>query len=138
MGNPGVAAVKLVTHRGGCHCGAVRFEVKAPAVLEANDCNCSICARVGGYAHLIVPKSHFNLLRGEEQLTEYTFNTGFARHLFCSVCGVKSFYVPRSHPDGYSVSARCLDPETIEELRIGRFDGQNWEANVDKLPPLSR
>jgi hypothetical protein len=122
-----------VTHRGGCHCGAVRFEIDAPSVLEANDCNCSICAPLGGFAHLIVPRSRFRLLQGDEVLTEYAFNTGVARHLFCSVCGIKSFYVPRSHPEAYSVSARCLDPATIEELRIGQFDGRNWEQNVSSL-----
>jgi hypothetical protein len=112
----------------------VRFEVDAPAVLEVNDCNCSICAPLGGYGHLMVPRSRFRLVRGEDALTTYTFNTGTAKHLFCSVCGIKSFYVPRSHPDAYSVSARCLDPDTIEEIRFGTFDGQNWERNVGSLP----
>lgn len=128
--------MSYVTHYGGCHCGAVRFEIDAPAVLEADDCNCSICAPLGGFAHLIVPRSRFRLLRGEDKLATYTFNSGVAKHLFCSVCGTKSFYVPRSHPDAYSVSARCLDPATIEELRIGAFDGRNWEANVSSLSPV--
>jgi len=116
----------MLTHRGGCHCGRVRFEVAAPARVEVTDCNCSMCAR-SGYLHLIVPKERFKLLSGAEVLTTYTFNTGTARHLFCSVCGVKSFYVPRSHPDGYSVNARCLDEGTIEDMTIVRKDGKNWE-----------
>ena len=53
----------LVTHRGGCHCRRVRFEVDAPAVLEVLDCNCSIC-RMAGFLHLIVPASRFRLLSG--------------------------------------------------------------------------
>jgi len=116
----------MLTHRGGCHCGRVRFEVAAPARVEVTDCNCSMCAR-SGYLHLIVPKERFKLLSGAEVLTTYTFNTGTARHLFCSVCGVKSFYVPRSHPEGYSVNARCLDEGTIEDMTIVRKDGKNWE-----------
>jgi len=116
----------LVTHRGGCHCGAVAFEVDAPADLSASDCNCSIC-RMTGFLHLIVPKNRFRLLKGEADLAEYRFNTGTARHLFCRHCGIKSFYVPRSHPDGYSVHVRCLVPGTVRSLKITPFDGVHWE-----------
>jgi hypothetical protein len=127
----------MVIHRGGCHCGRVRFEVDAPAEIDVNECNCSICGRVG-YLHLTVPKSRFRLLSGEDSLTSYQFNTGVAQHLFCSVCGVKSFYVPRSHPDGYSVNARCIEPGTITRQTIHPFDGANWEQNVSKLDPLPK
>ena len=118
----------MVTHAGGCHCGRVRFEVVAPRRLDVSDCNCSICSR-SGYLHLIVPRSRFKLVSGAEFLTEYQFNTGTAKHLFCSACGIKSFYVPRSHPDGYSVNARCLDEGTVEEMRIKAIDGKNWERS---------
>lgn len=116
----------MIKHMGGCHCGRVRFEVTAPAHLEVSECNCSICSRTG-FLHLIVPKSRFRLLSGEESLTTYQFNTRTAKHLFCSVCGIKSFYVPRSHPDGYSVNARCLDGGTVEGMSVKKFDGRNWE-----------
>jgi hypothetical protein len=116
----------MVIHRGGCHCGRVRFEVEAPSRLAVVECNCSMCAK-SGYLHLIVPKSRFRLLQGQDALTTYTFNTGTARHLFCSKCGIKSFYVPRSHPDGYSVNARCLDPQSVEAMDIEPFDGRDWE-----------
>jgi hypothetical protein len=116
----------VITHRGGCHCGRVRFEAQAPARVQVTECNCSMCAR-SGYLHLIVPKERFKLVSGAEVLTTYRFNTGTARHLFCSVCGVKSFYVPRSHPDGYSANARCLDEGTLEEMTVVRKDGKNWE-----------
>jgi hypothetical protein len=127
-----VSAPSLVTHRGGCHCGAVAFEVEAPAALEVLECNCSICAMTG-FLHLIVPQQRFRLLRGAESLTEYRFNTGVARHLFCRHCGIKSFYVPRSHPDGISVHARCLDPATVTGMRITPFDGRAWEAARARL-----
>lgn len=117
----------MVQHRGGCHCGRVRFEVTAPSRISVMNCNCSICSKCG-YLHLIVPKSRFRLLRGEDVLTSYTFNTGVAKHLFCSICGIKSFYVPRSHPDGYSVNARCLDAGTVEAMESEPFDGRQWEA----------
>jgi hypothetical protein len=121
-----------VKHLGGCHCGRVKFVVTAPAMLEVSECNCSICSK-SGYLHLIVPKTRFKLLRGAKFLTAYTFNTGVARHLFCAVCGIKSFYVPRSNPDGYSVNARCLDRKKIAELRVAPFDGRNWEKHAAEL-----
>ncbi len=124
----------MITHTGGCHCGRVRFRVTAPERLDVSECNCSIC-RMVGYLHLIVPRSRFELVEGEDDLTTYTYNTGTARHFFCAVCGVKPYYIPRSHPDGYSVNARCLDPETVTGMRITPFDGANWEANVAELGP---
>jgi hypothetical protein len=114
------------THTGGCHCARVRFEVTAPAHIEVVDCNCSMCSRFG-YLHLIVPAWQFKLLCGSEALTTYTFNTRVAKHFFCSTCGVKSFYVPRSHPDGISVNARCIDAGSIESMTVTPFDGIEWE-----------
>lgn len=127
----------ILTHRGGCHCGAVRFEVDAPAVLTVQDCNCSICRKTG-YLHLIVPRSRFRLLQGEASLSTYTFNTGVAQHRFCAVCGIKSFYVPRSNPDGVDVNVRCLDDGTVTQVVIEPFDGRNWEAHGAALAHLSR
>ncbi len=127
----------MITHRGGCHCGRVRFEVDAPARLEVQLCNCSICSMTA-YLHLIVPKSRFRLLAGSDHLATYTFNTGVAQHHFCSTCGIKSFYVPRSNPDGISVNARCLEPGTITGIDITNFDGRNWEEHAHQLAFLSR
>lgn len=124
-------------HSGGCHCGAVRFEVHAPARLRVQRCNCSICAMTG-YEHLIVPAADFRLLAGQDSLGEYRFNTGAARHLFCRVCGIKSFYVPRSNPDGWSVNLRCLDRSQVEAVEYEDFDGQNWEQAGAALAHLSR
>jgi len=116
----------FVRHLGGCHCGQVRFEVLAPAILEVDDCNCTICSMFG-FLHLIVTADRFKLLRGADSLRTYTFNTGTAKHLFCANCGTKSFYVPRSHPDGYSINVRCIDPGTIESMNVHPVDGRDWE-----------
>jgi hypothetical protein len=80
----------------------------------------------------VVPADRFKLLSGKDVLRTYSFNTHTARHLFCSVCGIKSFYVPRSHPDGISVNARCIDSNTIEKLTVRPFDGREWEAQYPK------
>ena len=118
-------------YTGKCHCGAVAFEVDAPAPLRVLDCNCSICAKAG-FLHLIVPKESFRLLRGAENLTTYTFNTGVAKHTFCRTCGVKPFYTPRSHPDGVDVNVRCLEPIPVDMV-VERFDGRNWEASATAI-----
>jgi hypothetical protein len=117
----------MITHKGGCHCGRVRFEVDAPAAIEVSECNCSMCSKLG-YLHLIVPAARFRLLTGAEGLTTYSFNTRTALHHFCSLCGIKSFYVPRSHPDGFSINARCLDEGTVTAMAVRKIDGKNWET----------
>ena len=120
--------MNLVKHTGGCHCGRVRFEVMAPAAIEVGECNCSMCGKTG-YLHLVVKKDRFKLLSGEDALSNYQFNTKTAKHYFCSHCGIKSFYVPRSHPDGYSVNARCLDEGTVSGMTYRKIDGRNWEKH---------
>jgi hypothetical protein len=92
---------------------------------------------MSGYLHLFVSKRDFRLLQGESDLTTYTFNTGVAQHYFCSTCGVKSFYLPRSHPDGFSINVNCLDPDTLESVSVEPFDGRHWERNVSDLSPLN-
>ncbi len=126
----------MVKHRGGCHCGRVSFEVDAPAAIAASRCNCSICTMCG-FLHLFVSKENFRLLQGNEDITTYTFNTGVAQHYFCKHCGIKSFYLPRSHPDGLSINVNCLDPATIESIQEAPFDGRNWEQNIAELSPTS-
>lgn len=128
---------ELTTHTGGCHCKAVWFEVDLPDRFDVEDCNCSICA-MSGNIHVIVPSSRFRLLEGEEQLTEYRFNTGNAVHSFCKTCGVKSFYTPRSNPDGVAVTWRCIDNWQDLDAKICSFDGQNWEQNAGRLAHKSK
>jgi hypothetical protein len=122
---------ELTQYQGGCHCGAVRFQVEI-AEYTATDCNCSIC-RQKGFLHLIVPRDRFTLLSGAAALTTYTFNTHTAKHTFCPTCGMHPFYTPRSHPDQIDVNVRCLDGDVLSQFTIKPFDGQNWEANVAEL-----
>lgn len=121
-----------VTHKGGCHCGTVRFELDAPAALSAKRCNCSLCSKTG-FVHVFAGQDEFRITAGEDNLTEYRFNTKTARHLFCKTCGVKSFYVPRSHPDGWSINLNCIETDTIASATVSDFDGANWEANIASL-----
>ncbi|MEO5772597.1 MAG: GFA family protein [Sphingomicrobium sp.] len=104
------------------------IEVPEPPVL-ALDCNCSICRRTG-FLHIIVLHDQFTLEAGADSLTSYRFGTGAADHLFCSRCGVKSFYQPRSHPHAWSINAHCLDAPV--RLAVETFDGANWEEAAAK------
>ena len=117
---------------GGCHCGAVRFEVMADERPQVSDCNCSICSKTG-YLHLMVDAEAFHLVSGIEHLTPYEFGTGVAKHYFCKRCGIKSFYVPGSRPTGYSVNLRCLDDADSIDYSVKKFDGQNWEQQFAQL-----
>lgn len=123
----------IEVYEGGCHCGAVRFRARIRA-HKALECNCSICSKKA-FLHLIVPRDDFELLRGEEALTTYTFHTGTAKHTFCRTCGIHPFYVPRSHPDGVDVNLRCLDlrEELAQRIAIESFDGRNWEDHVTRI-----
>jgi len=104
----------------------VRFRVHAD-LAQLLECNCSICTKKG-ILHLIVPLEHFELLRGEEELATYQFNTNTAKHTFCRHCGIHSFYVPRSDPDKISINARCLEGIDTAALKPAHFfDGRNWE-----------
>lgn len=117
---------ELIQVSGGCHCGAVRFEAFSDPNPTLLDCNCSICA-ASGYLHLFIPHQRFTLLSGQEKLTSYRFGSGEAEHLFCRICGVKSFYQPKSHPSCWSVHLNCLDDPSLLNPEIVPFDGRNWE-----------
>ncbi len=123
-------------YQGSCHCRAVTFEVDAPENIEADYCNCSICSK-SGFLHLIVPLSKFKLLSGENSLSTYSFGTGVAKHTFCTICGIKPFYTPRSNPDGIDVNVNCLDT-LATSISVTDFDGQNWEQNAHKVSHKSK
>ena len=123
----------MQTMEGGCHCGRVRFRVTAD-LDGVTICNCSVCTKKGIW-HLIVPPENFELFKSEGDLATYQFNTKVAKHRFCKVCGVHPFYVPRSDPDKIDVNARCLDGVDLAAIRPKYFDGQHWEAAMEKDVP---
>eukprot|EP00249_Psilotum_nudum_P017632 c26418_g1_i1 orf=649-1074(-) len=119
----------LVLHRGGCHCRRVQWEVQALSELVAWDCNCSNCS-MRHNTNFIVPAEDFKLREGsEEWLTVYTFGSHQAKHIFCKVCGITSYYIPRSNPDGIAVTVNCVDPGTITHVEVRKYDGKNWERS---------
>ena len=124
-------AAATVCHRGGSHCGDVRFEADAPASLVVWDCNCSNC-RMRRNIHFVVPSDKLRMLSEPAKLAEYRFGTGVARHLFCARCGISPFYRPRSNPDGWGITFQCIDPGTVQGVEVRRFDGHNWEGFIEQ------
>lgn len=122
----------MAVHDGGCHCKNVRWRVQAPAKVVAWSCNCSNCS-MRGNTHFIVPSGRFELLGNSEQfLTTYSFGTHTAKHTFCKVCGITSFYYPRSNPDGVAITYKCVDPGTLTYVEVKYFDGKNWENSYNQ------
>ena len=119
-------------YHGACHCGAVAVTVRLPERPVVDICNCSICTK-SAFQHLLVAADAMDITQGEDTLTTYTFNTHQAQHLFCRVCGVKVFYVPRSHPHGFSVNARCLRDFKPDPNAVRSFDGRHFEDNIATL-----
>jgi len=120
---------ELVVHKGGCHCGRVRWQARAPVDIVASKCNCSDCS-MRGPIPFVVPECNFQLQEeSREWLTTYTFGTHTAKHIFCKVCGITSYYIQRSNPGGAGVAlnVNCVDPGTIKYVEIKHFDGKNWD-----------
>ncbi len=108
-------------HKGQCHCGGVKFTVRFENGLrDPRRCNCSICKRRGvimGFVDL----ADFTIDEGEELLTLYQFNTGVARHYFCSRCGIYTHHQRRSIPTQYAFNIGCLegiDPHTLANVPV--------------------
>lgn len=120
------------TYGGSCHCGAVRFEARIDLAAPTYRCNCSICSRNRFWPAIVAPED-FRLLSGQEQMTQYLFNTRRNEHWFCRHCGVRPFGIGWT-PDGkriYGVNIGCLENTTPEELAaapIVYVDGlhDNW------------
>lgn len=112
-------------HEGGCHCGAVRYRVELDLAAPAITCNCSICGKSGSILQFVDP-SKFTLERGEESLTDYQFNKRVIHHLFCKVCGIKSF-ARGVGPEGpmIAVNVRALDEVDAFTIEAQQYPGKD-------------
>ena len=117
--------MSVSAHRGSCHCGAVRYRVEIDLSQPVMQCNCSICSRTGTLLSF-VPANAFTLEKGEDSLTDYQFNKKHIHHLFCRVCGVRSFARGQG-PNGpmVAINTRCLEDVDAATLPLQRFDGKS-------------
>jgi hypothetical protein len=120
----------LRTYKGGCQCGAVRFEVDFDPSQGTTRCNCTVCTRTQWWGINVKPGA-FRLLSGGEALGDYSKSeAGHAR--FCKVCGIRSFghgNIPEMGGDYYAVNANCLDGANLAGIQVTYLDGlhDTWE-----------
>jgi len=108
-------------YRGSCHCGAVTFEIETD-FPELTICDCSICQRKNAVM-VNVHEGNFNLLTGENSLTEYRFHTMTARHFFCKTCGIYPFHRKRVTPDYLGINVFCLDGFELSGIPVRQTTG---------------
>lgn len=126
LGCYNVSPMAIKTYEGHCHCGAVRF--KADTDLEKTiTCNCSHC-EIKGLILTFVPASQFTLLSGEDNLSEYRFNTKKIQHIFCKTCGVEPYGRGEDKAGNpiVAVNVRCLEGVDISKLAPTPLDGKSW------------
>lgn len=126
------------THQGGCHCGAVRFEVALPTDVKGNRCNCSICAKLGQTGAILKPEA-FRLLSGESELGQYAWGAKISTRHFCKHCGILCFGVGHLEAIGgdyVSVNLNALDDYDVSLLEIVHWDGRhnNWMGGPRETP----
>lgn len=122
---------EIIVHGGG-HCKRVRWKVRAPPCVVAWQCNYSDCS-MRANTHFIVPSRDIELNEDSKQfLMTCTFGTHTTKHIFCKVCGITSFYIPRSNPNGVAVTVRCIDPGTLKHVELRHFDGQNSKSSFNQ------
>ena len=135
----------MVTKSGACHCGAVRFTVELPDELRGARCDCSICS-VKGAVTVGAPLEGLKVTEGEDALTLYQFNTGVAKHYFCSRCGTYTFHQRRSDPNTYGINVACIglnpyhdfpDVAVVDGIHHVRDTGEVRVAGRLKFVPSS-
>ena len=118
--------VIMPVHKSTCHCGAVELEISLPdGIVDPRRCNCSICRRKGAIVGS-VPLADIKIVKGEDKLGLYQFDTKEAEHYFCRVCGIYTHHRRRSNPHQYGINLGCLegvDPNLIDGVTV--YDGAN-------------
>lgn len=117
-------------HTASCHCGAVVLQLSLPNGIEnPRRCDCSICRRKGAIVGS-VPLAGIKILKGEDVLKCYEFNTKTAKHYFCSNCGIYTHHQRRSNPHEYGYNIGCLEGVNPFELKnVPTNDGVNHPAD---------
>jgi hypothetical protein len=112
---------------GSCHCGAIAFEVETD-LEQVVECNCSHCSRKG-YLLAFAPIESLRIIRGENDLATYTFNTHKIRHHFCPTCGCAPFgrgTTPKTGREVAAINVRCLEGVEPASLKIVQVDGRSF------------
>ncbi|HEY8209967.1 MAG TPA: GFA family protein [Myxococcaceae bacterium] len=125
-------------HTGGCHCGAIRFEVALEPGQPASRCNCSVCTKVSPTGRIVKPGA-FKLLQGEQSCSVYEWGFKVSKRFFCKHCGVHCYgqgHLEELGGDYVSVNVNTLDDIDPAQLQVIYFDGRhnNWEGGPRSTP----
>ncbi|HSB95456.1 MAG TPA: GFA family protein [Spongiibacteraceae bacterium] len=125
----GHTAINL-KHKATCHCGAVELELTLPdGIVDPRRCDCSMCRRKGAIV-ASVPLAGITIIKGQDVLKTYQFNTGAAKHYFCSNCGIHTHHQRRSNPTQYSYNVGCLDGVNPYDIKdVTTYDGVNHPSD---------
>lgn len=125
--------------KGGCHCGAVRYEMSSD-VMHHTLCHCSSCRKASGAPAVSWALVRNDQIKIEGQPKSYASSEG-TRRLFCSACGTSLFYINESiFPDMIDVQSATLDdPDAIPLMaQIQTAERIGWMAQLHTLRSFER
>ncbi|MBB3047582.1 hypothetical protein FHR99_001848 [Litorivivens lipolytica] len=129
-----------MTHTGGCHCGAIRYEVSGESLTHAL-CHCSDCRRHAGapmVSWTMYPQDALKVTKGTPKIYESSEN---GRRQFCGDCGTGLFYANEQTLPGLIdiQSSTYDDPESIPaRIHIQVAERLNWMERAHELPTFDR
>lgn len=123
----------MTVYQGSCHCGSVAFEIDA-TIDELTTCDCSLCV-MRNAVMAQVHESQLTILKGDDQLTLYRWNTKIAKHYFCNRCGIYVFHCKRSMPDHFGVNVFCLQEFDHTAVPVRATEGISMPVVEDGALP---
>ena len=120
-------------HKATCHCGAVQLRIDLPnGIVDPSRCDCSICRRKGAIVAAVLLQD-LKVVQGKDILTLYQFNTGSAKHYFCSICGIHTHHQLRSDSRYFEFNVGCLDGVNPADIEIViNYDGVNHPSDTSQ------
>ena len=126
--------------QGGCHCGAIRYEVKGDAITHAL-CHCTDCRRHAGAPMVgwtMYPAAAVKVIKGTPKVYQSSEN---GRRHFCADCGTGIFYVNEEILPGIIdiQSGTYDDPDAVPaRIHIQVAERIRWMETAHTLPTFDR
>ncbi len=128
--------------RGGCGCGALRYEIAAEP-FQTNDCHCRQCQKDSGTGHgsyMAFPLGAA-VLTGEARSFDFTGDQGTVkRRAFCPQCGTPVYILFPAMPDLIVIRAGTLDEPALyrPQMAFWAEAAQDWDRPDATLPTFAR
>lgn len=130
------------TFRGGCLCGAIRYEITAEPMI-AGQCQCLDCQREtgGGHASFMAFPADAVQLTGTPRFYEAKADSGnTVRRGSCPTCGSPVVRRTSGMPDMMTISAGSLDDPSVfkPEFVVYTSRGHAWDRIDPALPSFPK